>query len=60
MLEIVDKLQVDHPDAIDHLVEIIRPVSPAVAVQLTNRQAAVERRIGELATIAIQIADARK
>jgi hypothetical protein len=42
LLDIVDKLQVDDPGAIDHLVEIMRPVSPAIAVQLTNRQPAVE------------------
>jgi hypothetical protein len=60
LLEIVDKLQVNGPSAIDRLVEIMRPVSPAVAVQLTGRQVEVERRIDELAEIAIQIADAAK
>jgi hypothetical protein len=40
--------------------EIIRPVSPAVAVQLTGRQVAAELRIVELGNIAIQIADAKK
>jgi hypothetical protein len=53
---IVDKLGVTDSGAIDRLVEIIRPVSPAVAVQLTGRQIEVGRRITELANIAIQIA----
>jgi tetratricopeptide (TPR) repeat protein len=56
ILGIVDKLGVTGPNAIDHLVEIIRPVSPAAAVQLTARQVEVERRIEELANIAIQVA----
>jgi tetratricopeptide (TPR) repeat protein len=56
LLAIVDKIGVNDPSAIDHLVEIIRVVSPAVAVQLTGRQVEVERRIDELANIAIQIA----
>jgi len=56
ILGIVDKLGVTDPNAIDRLVEIIRPVSPAVAVQLTGRQAEVERQIVELADIAVQIA----
>ncbi|HMA73583.1 MAG TPA: hypothetical protein VKP67_19170 [Xanthobacteraceae bacterium] len=60
LLEIVDKLQVNNPGAIDHLVHIISPVSPAVAVQLTGSQVAVESRILELANIAIQIAEAKK
>jgi hypothetical protein len=59
LLEIVDKLEVNDPSAIDRLVEIIRPVSPAVAVQLTGRQVAVELRIVELGNIAIQIAEAK-
>jgi tetratricopeptide (TPR) repeat protein len=37
LLEIVDKFEVNDPSAIDRLVEIIRPVSPAVAVELTGR-----------------------
>jgi tetratricopeptide (TPR) repeat protein len=53
---IMDKLGVSDPGAIDHLVEIITSVSPAVAAQLTGRQVEVERRIVELANIAIQIA----
>jgi len=59
LLEIVDKLQVNDPGAIDHLIEIMTPVSPVVALQLTGRQVAVERRIQELANIAIQIAAAK-
>jgi hypothetical protein len=51
---------VTDPNTIDHLVEIIRPVSPAVAVQLTERQVEAERRIVELANIAIQIAEGAK
>jgi tetratricopeptide (TPR) repeat protein len=60
MIGIVDKLEVNDPSAIDHLVEVIRPVSPAVAVQLSNRQIEGWRRITELANIAIQIAEAAK
>jgi hypothetical protein len=44
LLEIVDSLEVNDPSAIDRLVEVIRPVSPAVAVQLTGRQVAAELR----------------
>jgi tetratricopeptide (TPR) repeat protein len=58
MLEIVDRLHVNDPADIGRLVEIIRPVSPAVAVQLTGRQVNVETRIRELADVAIQIAEA--
>jgi tetratricopeptide (TPR) repeat protein len=60
MIGIVDKLGVNDPSAIDHLVEVIRPISPAVAVQLSNRQIEGWRRITELANIAIQIADAAR
>jgi hypothetical protein len=60
MLGIIDRLQVNDPNTIDHLVEIIRPVSPAVAVQLAGRQAEVERRIDDLASIAVQIAAGAK
>jgi hypothetical protein len=60
LLEIVDKFEVIDPNAIDRLVEFIRPVSPAVAVQLTDRQVAAEFRIVELGNIAIQIAEAKK
>ena len=60
LLKIVDKLQVNDPGAIDHLVAIMTPVSPVVALQLTGRQVAIERRIQELANIAIQIAEAKK
>jgi hypothetical protein len=60
LLQIVDKLQVNNPSAISHLVEVMTPISPAVAVQLTSRQVKVESRIEELANITIQIAEARK
>ena len=53
---IVDRIGVSDAGAIDHLVEIVRPVSPVVAVQLAARQTEVERRIDELAKIALQIA----
>ena len=56
MIGIVDRMGVNDPSAIDHLVEIIRPISPTVAVQLAGRQVEVGRRIMELANIAIQIA----
>ena len=56
MIEIVDKIGVTDPGAIDRLIEVIRPVSPVVALQLANRQTEVTRRIDELANIAIQIA----
>lgn len=60
MIAIVDKIGATDPSAIDHLVEIIRPVSPAVAVQLAGRQVEVWRRIVELANIGIQIAENAK
>jgi hypothetical protein len=60
LLEIVDRLQVNNPGAIDHLVQIVSPLSPAVAVQLSSKQVSVESRILELANIAIQIAEAKK
>ncbi len=53
---IVDKLGVTDPNTIDHLVEIIGPISPAVAIQLAGRQVEVERRIDELASIGVQLA----
>ena len=56
MLAIVDKIGMFGPVAIDPLIEVIRPVSPAVAVRLTERQDDVTQRILELANIAIQIA----
>lgn len=56
MIGIVDKIGVSDPGAIDHLVKIVRPVSPAVAVQLTGKQVEVVRRITELAEIGIQVA----
>ncbi len=60
LVDVADKLQVNDPSAIDHLVEILSPVSPALAVQLTGRQIEAERRITELAGIGIRIADAPK
>jgi hypothetical protein len=60
MLETVDKLQIQSSPAIDHLVDILRPVSSAAAVQLSGRQVDVYQRIEELANIAIQIAEAAK
>jgi hypothetical protein len=56
LLDIVDRIGVTDASAIDHLVEIVKTVSPAVAVQLANRQADVERRIDELANIGLQVA----
>ncbi|PAY06264.1 hypothetical protein CK489_25510 [Bradyrhizobium sp. UFLA03-84] len=56
MITIVDKFGVTDPGAIDHLVEIIRPLSPAVAVQLAGRQVEVWRQIDELANIGVQLA----
>jgi tetratricopeptide (TPR) repeat protein len=56
VIGIVDKLNKSDPSAIDHLVEVIRPISPAVAVQLSDKQVEVWRRITELANIAIRIA----
>jgi tetratricopeptide (TPR) repeat protein len=60
IIGIVDKLGVSDPSAIDHLVEIIRPVSPAIAVQLSDKQVEVWRRITELANIGVQLADGAK
>jgi tetratricopeptide (TPR) repeat protein len=60
MLPIVDKLGVIDPNAIDHVVEIMKPISPAVAVQLAGRQTEVERQIDELANIGIAIAEGAK
>ena len=60
MLPIADELGVTDPSTIDHLVEIITPVSPAVAVQLAGRQTEVERQINELAAIGIAIAEQAK
>ncbi len=56
IIGIVEQIGVNDPVAIDHLIEIIRPISPAVAVGLSGRQSEVERRIADLANIAIQIA----
>ena len=56
IIAIVDKIGMVGPVAIDPLIEVIRPVSPAVAVRLTERQDDVTQRILELANIAIQIA----
>jgi tetratricopeptide (TPR) repeat protein len=60
LIEIVDRIGVTDTGAIDHLVEIVRPVSPAVAVQLTARQTDVARRMDELAKIALQVAASGK
>jgi hypothetical protein len=60
MIGIVDKMGFNDPSAIDHLVEVMRPISPAVAVQLAGRQGEVVRRVTELASIAIQIAEKAK
>ena len=60
MLPIVDKLEVSDPSAIDHLVEIMKTISPAIAVQLAGRQTEVEREIDELAAIGIAIAEGAK
>jgi hypothetical protein len=57
IIGIVDRMAISDPSAIDHLVETIRPISPAVAVQLSAKQTEVWRRMTELANIAIQIAD---
>jgi tetratricopeptide (TPR) repeat protein len=60
MIDIVDKLEASDPSTIDDLVEFMRPVSPAVAVQLSDRQTEVWRKVTGLANIAIQVAgDAR-
>jgi tetratricopeptide (TPR) repeat protein len=60
LVETVDRLGVSDPSTIDHLVEIIMPVSPAVALQLADRQVEVWRRIMELGNIAIRMADDAK
>jgi hypothetical protein len=60
MLAIVDKLGVSDPGAIDHLVEIMKPVSPSVAVQLASRQTEVERQIDELSAIGVAVAESAK
>lgn len=60
MIGIVDKLEANDPSTIDNLVEFMRPISPAVAVQLSDRQTEVWSKITELANIAIQIADDAK
>jgi tetratricopeptide (TPR) repeat protein len=60
MLAIVDRLGVNDPNAIDRLVEMMRPISPAVAIQLAGRQAETERQIDELAVIGLTIAEGAK
>ncbi len=60
MLGIVDKIAVTDAGAIDHLVDVVRPVSPVVAVQLAAKQTETWRRIDELARIALQIAASGK
>jgi hypothetical protein len=56
MVDIVDKIGVTDPSAIDRLIEVITPVSPVVALELVKRQTEVTRRIDDLANIGIQIA----
>jgi hypothetical protein len=56
LIDIVDGTGVNDAIAIDNLVDVVKAVSPAVAVQLTERQTEVERRIDELARIAVQVA----
>ncbi|MGY4418330.1 hypothetical protein ACVWY2_000755 [Bradyrhizobium sp. JR6.1] len=60
IITIVDKFGVTDPSAIDHLVEVIRPLSPAVAVQLVGRQVEVWRQIADLANIGVQLASDAK
>ncbi|NPU14757.1 hypothetical protein HL666_28690 [Bradyrhizobium sp. 83002] len=60
MLAIVDQLGINDPNAIDRLVETMRSISPAAAVQLASRQTEVERQIDELAAIGEAIAGAAK
>jgi hypothetical protein len=60
LFDIVEKWGVNDERTIDHLVEIVKPVSPAVAVQLANRQPDVVRRIDALAGIALRIATGAK
>lgn len=56
MIDIVDRIGVTDPNAIDRLIEVISPLSPAIALELVGRQTEVTRRIDELANIAIRIA----
>jgi hypothetical protein len=56
---IVDRLQVKDENAIGLLVEMMKPVSPGIAVQLTDRLDTYSR-IQKLAEIAIQIAKTAK
>jgi hypothetical protein len=60
LFDIAEKWGVNDERTIDHLVEIVKPVSPAVAVQLANRQPDVVRRIDALAGIALRIATGAK
>ncbi|PDT73323.1 hypothetical protein CO675_31350 [Bradyrhizobium sp. C9] len=60
MVDIVDKLGVTDPGAIGRLVDVIRPLSSTVAVQLAARQTDVARQIEELANIAITMAQKSK
>jgi hypothetical protein len=59
MLEIVDRLKVNDSRDMGRLVQIMTPVSPAVAVQLSGRLE-VSSQIDSLANIAIHIAGAEK
>ncbi|QPF87659.1 hypothetical protein IC762_15790 [Bradyrhizobium genosp. L] len=57
LVAIVDKMRLTDSDAINQLIETVRPVSPAVALRLVDRQTDIERRIDELTNIAIAIAE---
>jgi hypothetical protein len=56
LIDIVDRTGVTDAIAIDNLVDVVKAVSPTVAIQMTDRQTEVERRIDELARIAVQVA----
>jgi predicted negative regulator of RcsB-dependent stress response len=60
IIGIVDRLGVNDPGAINRLVEIVTPMSPAVALQLTGRLSEVEPQIDELAGVGIEIAGGAK
>lgn len=57
LIAIADKMGIADPGAIDRLVETIRPLSPAIALQLVDRQTDIERQIDEVTKIAIAIAE---
>ncbi|MGJ4928230.1 hypothetical protein ACQR1I_16125 [Bradyrhizobium sp. HKCCYLS2038] len=60
ILEFLDRFDVKDSAAIDHLVEVMTPISPAVAIQLAGRQTETERQIDELAVVGLTIAEAAK